>query len=229
METTKEKISFITYECDKVTSKNISFHHCEFSYCIIDDFISGLILRKQDTGISEHPFNTYTNCLFKNCIFKSTQFAERYTACRFNNNKYLSPGTNTWMLNEDKAFNALPSGDLIVYKKAVLDTIQDGKKVYCVLELQIPADARRIKGNDNKCRASKVKVLRVLTLDGQETNTLRAYSNYINMYVSHSEYTEYVVGETVFPDFFDNNPMYICSHGIHFFCTFKEAANYDFN
>ena len=133
------------------------------------------------------------------------------------------------MLNEDKAFNALPSGDITVYKKAVLDHAKYGKKVYCVLELQIPADAKRIKGNTNKCRASKAKVIKILTLDGQETDTLRAYSNYINMYVAHAEYTEYVVGETVLPDFFDDNPLYTCSHGIHFFCTFKEAANYDFN
>jgi hypothetical protein len=206
----------------------VSYDNCEFTNCIINDFVPGLIFRHQGSDISKYEFNTYTNCFFKNCVFQYTQFSERYESCKFNNNQYLH-ATNSWMLNEDKAFNALPSGDLTVYKKAVLNHTKEGKKEYCVVELQIPADAQRIKGNTNKCRASKVKVVKILNLEGQETNVLRAYSHYINQYVAHSEYTEYVVGEEVLPDFFDDNPLYTCSHGIHFFCTFKEAANYDFN
>lgn len=118
--------------------------------------------------------------------------------------------------------------DMIVYKKALLDNSINfyERKTYCILELKIPANAKRIKGNENKCRASEAILVRILDLNGIELNINKAYSFFIK---SNNTRTEYVTNQTITPDAFDDNPLKVCSNGIHFFCTFKEAADYCFN
>ena len=90
-----------------------------------------------------------------------------------------------------------------------------GKKL---IKLLIPSDARRSSATSNKCRCDKAKVLEITDLDG---------SNPIQSIINHNYVeTQYVVGEMVYPDSFDENRWYECSNGIHFFINKQEAINY---
>ena len=104
---------------------------------------------------------------------------------------------------------ACPSdGEFIGWKKV-------SKKL---IKLLIPSDARRYSATSNKCRCDKAKVLEITDVDG--SNPIASIINY-----SHAE-TQYVVGEMVFPDSFDENRWNECSNGIHFFINKQEAINY---
>ena len=104
---------------------------------------------------------------------------------------------------------ACPSdGEFIGWKKV-------SKKL---IKLLIPSDARCYSATSNKCRCDKAKVLEITDVDG--SNPIASIINY-----SYAE-TQYVVGEMVFPDSFDENRWNECSNGIHFFINKQEAINY---
>lgn len=84
--------------------------------------------------------------------------------------------------------------------------------------LEIPADAKRCSATSNKCRCDKAKVLGIVDL-----RTNDALDRITNM--NYHE-TEYVVGEMVYPDSFDENRWNECSNGIHFFINKQEAIDY---
>ena len=87
-----------------------------------------------------------------------------------------------------------------------------------IVKLLIPADARRSSATSNKCRCDKAKVLGITDYDG--SNPIESITNY--NYVM----TQYVVGEMVYPDLFDENRWNECSNGIHFFIDKQESINY---
>ena len=100
------------------------------------------------------------------------------------------------------------SGSYIGYKKA------SG----LVVELEIPADARRSSATSRKCRASKAKVLSITDINGNPAGG-QVKSNYDPNFV-------YAIGETVEVTDFDDNRWNECSTGIHHFITRAEAAIY---
>jgi hypothetical protein len=78
-----------------------------------------------------------------------------------------------------------------------------------IAKLQIPEDAQRVGGyTGRKCRAEKA-----IVLEGE------GVSQY------DSKFT-YAVGQVIVPDKWDNDPRVECSHGIHFFLSRQEAADY---
>ena len=87
-----------------------------------------------------------------------------------------------------------------------------------LIKLLIPSDAKRSSATSYKCRCDKAKVLEITDLDG--SNPITSIINY--KYAK----TQYVVGEMVFPDSFDENRWEECSNGIHFFINKQEAINY---
>lgn len=89
-----------------------------------------------------------------------------------------------------------------------------------IVELLIPADAKRSSATTRECRASYAKVLSITTLDGEIAKTNRVMNS------NYPSYIVYKVGEYVYPDAFDENRWKECSHGIHFFINRQEAAKY---
>ena len=100
------------------------------------------------------------------------------------------------------------SGSYIGYKKA------GG----LVVELEIPADARRSSATSRKCRASKAKVLSITDIDGNP-GCDQVRSDYDPGFV-------YALGETVEVSDFDDDRWNECSTGIHHFITREEAVKY---
>ena len=101
------------------------------------------------------------------------------------------------------------SGSYIGYKKA------SG----LVVELEIPADARRSSATSRECRASKAKVLSITDINGNPAGG-QVKSNYDPNFV-------YAIGETVEVTDFDDNRWNECSTGIHHFITRAEAVIYE--
>ena len=88
-----------------------------------------------------------------------------------------------------------------------------------VVELEIPADARRSSATSRKCRASKAKVLSITDINGNPAGG-QVKSNYDPNFV-------YAIGETVEVTDFDDNRWNECSTGIHHFITRAEAVIYE--
>ena len=114
--------------------------------------------------------------------------------------------------NEGTCFYALQcpeEGSFIGFKKCRKDRI---------VKLLITDDALRSSATTRKCRANKVKVLEILSIDKKESFE-RAISK------QDSDF-EYIVGETIEINDFDKDRWNECSSGIHFFITRKEAEQY---
>ena len=115
-------------------------------------------------------------------------------------------------INESTAFFALQcpeKGCFTAYKIC-------GKYI---VELEIPADAKRSSATTRKCRASAAKVISITNLDGTESALTSVPSNHDGNFI-------YTIGETVRVDDFDDNRWNECSSGIHFFITRNEAVQY---
>ena len=126
-------------------------------------------------------------------------------------------GANLWGANLRGAKN-IPFIPLVCPEKG--EFIAFKKCSGYIVELLIPADAKRCSATTRKCRASYAKVLSITTLAGEPVNTDS---------VTNSEYSPnivYKVGKFVYPDEFDDNRWNECSHGIHFFISRQEAVEY---
>ena len=114
------------------------------------------------------------------------------------------------------------SGEFVGYKKCwYLDNEKDAY-IDCVVKLLVPFDAKRSSAFSNKCRCSKVKVLGIFDLDGNE---LKDVFSVFSPYEYDGKFI-YTVGEEVYPDSFDEDRFNECSHGIHLFTSFDEARDY---
>ena len=88
-----------------------------------------------------------------------------------------------------------------------------------IIKLKILDDAKRSNATGRKCRCSAAEVLEIQNTDGTESGIDRVYNN---NYCG----ANYVVGEIVMPDRFDDDRWDECSNGIHFFITRQEAVDY---
>jgi len=105
----------------------------------------------------------------------------------------------------------LPEGDLIVWKKLQHDRIA---------KLLIPAAAKRVNAiGSRKCRFEYAVVLEIKDHKSRQVKTGIGKYNVLSQ-------TIYKVGETVYPDSFDDSSLIECSHGIHAFITREEAKLY---
>ncbi|HHY96597.1 MAG TPA: pentapeptide repeat-containing protein [Acholeplasma sp.] len=88
-----------------------------------------------------------------------------------------------------------------------------------VIELLIPASAKRSSATLRKCRASKAKVVAIYNLDGTKSSLTSIESDYDGNFI-------YEIGKTIEVKDFDDDRWNKCSTGIHFFITFEEAKRY---
>ena len=88
-----------------------------------------------------------------------------------------------------------------------------------IVKLEIPADAKRSSGIDRKCRCSHAKVLYIQYIDG----TIADFVDLVFSPTYKNNIVCYKVGETIYPDWFDDIFWVECSHGIHFFMDRNDA------
>ena len=89
-----------------------------------------------------------------------------------------------------------------------------------IVKLRIPEDAKRSNATGRKCRASKVEVLAIESVDGKEQ-----FDTALSLW---DESFSYNVGETIEVADFDEDRFHKCAAGIHFFITREEAVDFDF-
>ncbi len=112
-------------------------------------------------------------------------------------------------------------GEFVAWKKALLCR-PDKNAEDILVKLRIPADARRTTYSV-KCRASKAEVIGFEDLEGRPYELNEGEKVYsFNL----TDNIKYAIGETVYPDSFDEN-IETCSNGIHFFYDKKEALEYE--
>ena len=115
-----------------------------------------------------------------------------------------------------------------VFARVKGDSFGDFSPFFPVIaKLRIPKDAG-IVFKFSKCRASRAIVDGFYACDHEwepgpdnELSLLTAKSSRDPKFL-------YTKGSEVLPDSFDPDPSVICSHGIHFFRTYEEAAVYNF-
>ena len=88
-----------------------------------------------------------------------------------------------------------------------------------IIQLEIPAEAKRLSATTRKCRCNIAKVVAIQNIDGTDSGLSGVRSGYDHNFI-------YKVGETVIVDNFDDNRWNECSTGIHFFITREEAVDY---
>ena len=88
-----------------------------------------------------------------------------------------------------------------------------------IVQLEIPAEAKRVSATTRKCRCNMAKVVAIQNVDGTDSDLREVCSGYDHNFI-------YKVGETVVVDNFDDNRWNECSTGIHFFITREEAVDY---
>ena len=102
------------------------------------------------------------------------------------------------------AYGISDDGEIIGWK-----AVQRGIAKVCV-----PPEAKRVGSIvGRKCRAEYVETLDVI-VDGKSVNEAPG---------QYTGDTIYRVGETTYPDQYDDDPRVECSNGIHFFLTRAEA------
>ena len=99
-------------------------------------------------------------------------------------------------------------GEYTAFKKA------GGK----IVELRIPADAKRLSATGRKCRANKAVVVSITELDGTPAGN-EVCSDYDSSFA-------YRIGETVEVQNFDENRWNECAPGIHHYITREEAVRH---
>lgn len=113
------------------------------------------------------------------------------------------------------------TGVFIGFKKAKLYNPEETGRQDVIVELEIPADARRSSATGRKCRCDKAKVLSITTLDGAavklDAGTVRSSCD--------SDFV-YEVGRIVTEPNFSEDRWKECAPGIHFFINRQEAVEY---
>jgi uncharacterized protein YjbI with pentapeptide repeats len=114
------------------------------------------------------------------------------------------------------------TGSFTGWKKAWVprEGSSNDEKVICIVQLEIPEDARRSSATTRKCRCDKALVKSIEILDEGVLCT-KAYS------YNNPEFV-YEEGKVVSVDDFDEDRFNECSTGIHFFVNRQEAIDYIF-
>ena len=107
-------------------------------------------------------------------------------------------------------------GSFVAWKKAKVRT--ENGAIECIVQLEIPEDAKRLSGIGHNCRCDKAKVLSIKDLEGNRDFT-EAYSLYDRKFI-------YKVGEEVSVGDFNNNRWKKYATGIHFFINRQEAVDW---
>ena len=155
--------------------------------------------------------NTFINCI-------TTIDSYFYNSHIYSTNKNFCDIVDTDTLKSyNTDFNTIihniPEGSFIGYKKVEYMSKYD-TPVKIIAVLEIPEDAKRTATLSNICRSDKAKVLKFVDKD---FNDIKGSEDIVAISMYSSTELEYRVGETVYADSFDDNPLHNCSNGINFY------------
>lgn len=163
--------------------------------------------------------SSFKGAKIKCCDFTGTDLYETdFTGCLIENLKW-SKLTN---LEGSQGFpdEIIPyvcpeSGRFVAYMHALKKLEPNPRTGFdgCVVEIEVPEDAKRLSGTSKVCHCDKAKVLRILNPDGTEADITRAFCDHIG---------NARIGETIeVKDFWEDRWRY--GVGIEFFMNFQDA------
>ncbi len=153
----------------------------------------------------QFPFSSFVRQDFKDVVF--------FTDCDFTNTDFVTCENHPYIPL------ACPSDGAFTGWKKVTDC-EDG--ISCLVELRIPATAKRCSATSRKCRCDKARVVRITKMRDTGSEELKEVWNKPFRLPD----TLYKVGEMVYPDSYDEDRWHECSHGIHFFINKQDALDY---
>jgi hypothetical protein len=121
------------------------------------------------------------------------------------------------------------TGKLVGYKKIKVRNNKTGNCEIYILEMEIPAKAKRVfpRGMDGKARAEFVRVSRAWRQYGGGSLKAATGKRTFNHRGFHdARPLTYIIGKIIRPDRFDDNPSNDCSKGINFFLSKATAERY---
>lgn len=199
---------------------------------IVGDFLHGIVdgLFLCEVDLVNITFNEcyfdgtfFKGCYLKNVVFNHCKFfGSTFCWCSF---RFVGFGNSTIyqaiFIENDIEHTAFPSNYYIPMVCPETGSFTGWKQGYGgrIIQLEIPADAKRSSANGRKCRCDKAKVISIVDGDGNQVEEAVSYTDPDFIYK---------VGETVYPDGWDSDRWNECSKGIHFFMTRKEAVEYEF-
>lgn len=207
-ETTFYKANLIFCSIVRINLKNSYFVDSDLSFSSISD----IEVKNVNFDGVNFMYSHMVRAHFYDCNFKHAIMSKGWEECKtlsfFNCDLYLA--TNVPFI----PFACPVKGSFTGFKQALS---MDGS--YVVVELRIPASAKRSSATGRKCRCNKAKVVAIYDCHGNKLKETKAKSTYDTDFI-------YKVGKTVEVDNFCTDRFAECAPGIHFFITFEEAANY---
>lgn len=196
-------------ECEFSSIYNSEFRSTTFDF---SDFEDGDITNSEFYSCSFDRADMY-NASFNHCIIDdSTLYGTNFSNASLTNTKITKCDTDECTCN--LMLNCPEKGSFTAFKKARSDSSEQ-----VVVELRVPADAKRSSATSRKCRVSKAKVISITSCDGKQS--------YKTAHACYRHVFKYTVGEVVKVDDFDKDRWNECAPGIHCFITRQEAVNYD--
>ena len=205
-----------------VSFKNTVANYTQFLYC---DFLNGSFYKIDFIGadftdaiINKCEFNKYN---LKSVIINYvSMFGCSVSFTNLENVKFVDTSIKyvSFKNNQNMPYASMscPSdGSFIGWKKV------DNRYL---IKLQIPEDAKRSSATYFKCRCDKALVLEITDLKNND-KSIKNITN-TKAYNCYGSKVNYIVGEMVYPDSFDDNRWNECSNGIHFFINKQDAINY---
>lgn len=207
--------TFINSEFYHTLLDRLYFADCTFDGCSFSDIRAESIIFVRCTFVNctfanaDMPFTKFRRCEFKEIdVYRSNFFDTEFYLCDFKTPLRYGPDSIGLRLTCPE------QGSFTAYKKVYYDGVP------VIVELRVPANAKRSSATSNKCRCSKAKVISFTTLDGEPIDVTQ-----ITNYAARPQII-YEIGKVVKPDRFDPCRWNECSHGIHFFINRQEAVTY---
>lgn len=174
---------------------------------------------------------TFNSCIFRSCIFDDSMMSRAHAIfspivyCSFKDVKYFKDfyfeegiADKQGKITQYYPLACPSDGAFIGWKKIFLD---NNKQI--LIKLEIPEDAKRTSSGESsrKCRCDKAKVLEITDMEtGVHLHKVTNETGFMGKEL------DYIVGETVYPDSFDENRWNLCTHGLHFFINKQDAIDY---
>lgn len=202
-------VNVIFKKCDSscLSFENSTFKNCKFEKC-------DLMYAYFDKCTFEDVKFVECNC--QNVDYSSAQFTDTvFLKCNMENADLMCSNFNDAMLYPSIKMKCPETGSFTGYKICKSIT---GRRA--LVKLEIPEDAKRLSGTSKKCRCDKAKVVDITIIStGDKINMAK------NEFYPMSQ-LNYVIGEYVYADSFDENRWNCCTHGIHFFMDKDDAIMY---
>ena len=184
-----ENINFSNANLSNSNLTRVRFHHAIFR----GTNFSKAILEASDIRYSD----------FTNADFRGTKFKMAFME------KSIHDGVLVDDTTENFKMTCPETGPFVCYKKCFEDKL---------VQLLVPADARRSSDTSRMCRCDKAKVLNITNFDHTEKFTEARSLCGRDFY--------YHVGEYVYEPNYNDDRWLQSTYGIHFFMTEEEAKSY---